>query len=370
MTDPPPAPSGVLSSISSSQISGHTQSTGDSATKAAVEAVDSGVSGLQAAADETVQKGFGSPTVASPVSNASKQLDFDLGLKSEPKTPSTPAVTPKPTTAAPATYHGDVDYNQFVIDVLLWTSLVRSIFYLIAGTAVIILVDILVENNVPLITVICHLTLAQMALNFARHVMSPSLQQKATWLDSAWTHAAIDNMGTSVKTLAAVHDKHLNATSPHKHLIIAVSLWILSLCCVWISPTHLALALYIGSFIVPKVYLTYRGAIDPKAQDTFSKIKAKLDAADHRLKAGVIALLVLALGCISTLNFIIAVFIVSLLVTSQMPKEIEELSKKAAPVLTPLGKTAASVGDQIGRMVGGAVQKYELTPTPSKKKKQ
>ena len=68
-----------------------------------------------------------------------------------------------------------------------------------------------------------------MALNFVRSAVSPSLQEKATWLDSAWTAAAISQLAAAVKTAAAVHDKHLSASSPHKHLIIAGSLWLLSM---------------------------------------------------------------------------------------------------------------------------------------------
>ncbi len=59
-----------------------------------------------------------------------------------------------------------------------------------------------------------------MALNFIRHWINPSLQQRATWLDSAWTAAAIDRLGSAIKALAAVHDEHLSAGNPHKHLLV------------------------------------------------------------------------------------------------------------------------------------------------------
>ena len=48
---------------------------------------------------------------------------------------------------------------------------------------------------------------------------------------------------------------------------------------------------------------------------------------------------------------------------------MDELAKKVAPVTTPLGKTAASLGGQLGRLAQGAVDKFELTPTPHKKAK-
>ena len=36
---------------------------------------------------------------------------------------------------------------------------------------------------------------------------------------------------------------------------------------------------------------------------------------------------------------------------------------------TPLGKTAAKMGGHISRAMEGAMEKFELTPTPMKKKK-
>jgi hypothetical protein len=76
-------------------------------------------------------------------------------------------------------------------------------------------------NTPPSSAVVAYLTLGQMALNFLRQAISPSLQQKATWLDSAWTAAAINQLAASIKTLAAIHDEHLSASNPHKHLIVS-----------------------------------------------------------------------------------------------------------------------------------------------------
>jgi len=203
---------------------------------------------------EVESKGFGSPAGASPA--PSKTLDF--GVKSasvEPTTPTTPFV--------PSAKDEALDYNQFVMDTLLWTNRVRSAFYLLVGSALIVLVDYMMSAGVPLLTVICQLTLLQMSLNFVRSAVSPSLQERATWLDSAWTAVAISRIAAIVKTIAAVHDRHLSASSPHKHLIIAGSLWVLSMFTSIVQTSTLVLSVYIGAFFVPLLYTTYRKAIDP-----------------------------------------------------------------------------------------------------------
>ena len=61
---------------------------------------------------------------------------------------------------------------------------------------------------------------------------------------------------------------------------------------------------------------------------------------------------------------------VSCLTCSFPLPQFEDMTKRAAPVLTPIGNTAAAMGGHISKAVGGVVQKYELTPTPAKKKRQ
>ena len=174
-----------------------------------------------------------------------------------------------------------------------------------------------------LLAVICQLTLAQMALNFIRSAISPSLQEKATWLDSAWTAAAIGRLASTVKTFAAVHDRHLSASSPHKHLIIAGSLWLLSMFARLITAADLVLTVYVGAFIVPLLYTTYRQAIDPMAKQTFAQAKDRFESLDRRAKAAGITLLILLLGYrMSTVDLLIAGFVVCVYARSQLPAEV------------------------------------------------
>ncbi|KAG1665425.1 hypothetical protein FOA52_005767 [Chlamydomonas sp. UWO 241] len=318
----------------------------------------------EAAVDETVDEtldsvtqGFGSPDM--------KQA-LNTGAAATASTPATPA-TPAPYSSAPPS---PVDYNAFIRDTLLWTNPVRSAVYLVCGTVLIMLVDYMLGHNVPLLTVVAYLTIAQMALNFLRHAVSPEMQHKATWLDSAWTAAAVQQIGDGIKGLAEVHDKHLSASNPHKHLIIAMSLWMVSLLCKLVTPMALALWLFIAAFAIPKAYMLLKSRIDPVAKDVYGKAKAKWGAADHRIKAGVIMVLILALGCVSTIDLVIAAFVVFVFAHSQLPKEVEQFGKKVGPVLTPVGNTAAAVGGRVSSMLIGASNKFELTPTPIKAKKE
>lgn len=302
-------------------------------------------------------KAFGSPSLE----NIQSKLDFGM----TPATPATPPFTSRPPNATDST----LDYTSFISDVLLWTNIVRSAIYLSIGVALILFVNTLLFAGTPFLTIVCHLTLFQMALNFIRHWLNPSLQEKATWLDSAWTAAAINKLASSIKGLAAVHDEHLSASSPHKHLAIASSLWIVSMLARLVSAPRLVLISYISAFVLPKLYSTFKSKIDPITHDLYAKVKKQVDAVDRKGKAAGIALAILILGyCMSSLDLFLGAFVICVYARSQLPSEVDHISKKVGPITTPLGKTAANIGGQLTRMASSAVEKYELTPTPIKKK--
>ena len=76
----------------------------------------------------------------------SKTLDFGTASKAtsaEPATPTTPFVAAKDEA---------LDYNQFVIDTLLWTNRVRSGFYLLAGSLLILAFNYMLNAGTPLLT--------------------------------------------------------------------------------------------------------------------------------------------------------------------------------------------------------------------------
>jgi hypothetical protein len=58
-----------------------------------------------------------------------------------------------------------------------------------------------------------------------------------------------------------VHDTHLSASNPHKHLIIAMSLWMVSLLCKLVTPMTLALWLHVAAFAIPKTYMLLKAKV-------------------------------------------------------------------------------------------------------------
>jgi len=320
------------------------------------DAADTAGSKIYAAVDDTMDsltQGFGSPA-GTP----------------DPKTPANGAPTPEPVTPAPPPKPAaDVDYNTFMKETLLWKNPVRSGIYLVSGVAALLAADYMLGHDIPLLSVIAYLTLAQMALNFLRHAIDPSLQSKATWLDSRWTAAVVEQLGSGIKTLATLHDRHLSASNPHKHLVIALSLWSVSLLVKLVAPMTLLLVLLVGAFVLPKAYDVLRPKIDPVVKDVYGKVKSKWNTADHRIKAGAIMVLILLLGCVSTIDLVVAAFVAFVFAHSQLPKEMEQLGKRVAPVLTPVGNAAAGAGSRVSDMLIGASNKFELTPTPLKTKK-
>mmetsp|Transcript_12083 Transcript_12083/g.25949 ORF Transcript_12083/g.25949 Transcript_12083/m.25949 type:complete len:410 (+) Transcript_12083:145-1374(+) len=361
----------------------------DDAKKAASSAADEVTSALKATTG-TLQ-GFGSPAATSspaaaplskiptpaaapvvppsspPAVTPTKTLDFGTQKEqSSPITPSTPFVAPKGSSDV------DLDYNQFITDTCMWTNTVRSAVYLVGGILTILFIRWMLNCSTPAITVLCHLALLQMMGNFFKAIVSARLQEKGTYLDSAWTHSLIGAVGSAIKTVAAVHDKHLLGTDSLKHLQIAVFFWLLSIIARYVSATALVLVVYIGAFTIPKAYTVNKSKIDPVVKDVYTKAQTQLDRTPRLYKAAALAVVIMLFGYLmSRIDIFIALFVVAIYGYSMLrPTEVEAIGKRITSIATPLTATAKKATGQIGKLMGDTINKYELTPTPMKKKNQ
>ena len=136
-----------------------------------------------------------------------------------------------------------------------------------------------------------------------------------------------------------------------------------------VSAPRLVLISYVSAFILPKLYASFKSKINPILNDAYGQAKKQFEAVDRKGKAAGIGLLILVLGYyMSHLDLMLGAFVLVVYARSQLPSEMDQIAEKVGPITTPLGKTAASIGGQLGRMASSAVEKYELTPTPMKKK--
>uniref|UniRef100_A0A7S0RQ73 Reticulon-like protein n=1 Tax=Chlamydomonas leiostraca TaxID=1034604 RepID=A0A7S0RQ73_9CHLO len=338
-------------------------SAASSVTKQAVDAIESAV--------DSSTKGFGSPAPPSPLDHSAKQLDFDLkqGEKPVPATPATPVLPNSTKPSSGEDEEGEVDYNAFIRDTLLWTHRVRSGLYLLSGVAVILVAHRAATSRLTLVTGVCYAALAQLALNFVRALSAPALQARCTWGDSAWTYGAIHYFGSALKAAAAVHDAHCMGSDPAKTLRIGALLWAVSLGARTLSTTHLALALYVAAFTLPKAYTMFRSKIDGVTGKAFGQAKAQFDKLDVRARAAAVVLPLLLAGyALSRLDLAIALFLLAVYGRCWLtPSGVAALENR---VVKPLTATTTKVGGTVSRLVGQAAAKYELTPTPTKAKRE
>eukprot|EP00798_Chlamydomonas_sp_ICE-L_P016277 gene16277-22458_t len=104
------------------------------------DVADSVTSNATAAAPEAAQKveqAFGSPANTP----SGKTLDFGVSAT----TPSTP-----PSLISSA--GGEIDYDQFIWDTLMWKNAVRSVVYLVLGLVLITAACMLFNSSTPLLT--------------------------------------------------------------------------------------------------------------------------------------------------------------------------------------------------------------------------
>lgn len=346
-----------------------------------LDEVQSGVSGA-------TKQAFGSPGFPQPASPTvpAKQLDFETKPAGSPPTPTvlpaTPAtnaaasllaaVTPAPTiktapaSSVPVADEGEVDYDAFVRDTLLWKFKVRSAVYLVGGLLLIWALHSLLTSGISLVTGVCWLLLAQVALNFLRAFISPKLQ--ASWTGSALTNAAVRVSTNAVKGAAVLHDKHLGGNDASKLLVITGVLWVVSLAGRLAGATGLAATLWLLAFIIPKVYTVYKSKVAKVVGDVSGQASSHFSALDPKARAALVVVPIFVAGyALSSADLAIALLALALYGRSRLaPSQVDRLSAAVAPTINNVSST---VGGAVGHLVQSAVAKYELTPTPSKAKR-
>lgn len=309
--------------------------------------------------------GFGSPAPAGASSplDAAKHLDFG-GKGSAPATPVTPAIGK---TAAEA-----LTYDDWIRDTLLWKNKVRSSVYLVGGLLAVLAVQSILASSTPIVTGVCYLLLAQIALNSAR--ASVDATRKFTWGDSVWTAVLVDRLTGAVKAAASIHDVHLSGVNPTKTLQISVFLWLLSMVARHVPATLLLLLVHVGAFSLPVAYASFKAKVDEAVGQAVDKAKTEFSRLDRRLKAALILLPTLSVGYLFSRADLLAAIAITIVYArfALKPAEMQKLAHGMQRGAGPITGAASTVGHKLGAVVSTYATKYELTPlaTPSRKKTQ
>lgn len=295
----------------------------------------------------------------SPHPDPAKQLDFGV---TGAATPATPAAMP----AAPQDASDEIDYDLFIKETLLWTNKIRSSFYFAVGLLLWVVARSVILSNTTLVTGTCYLLLSSLAFNFLRGVFMPELQKRCTWSHSSWTKFVNSADATVVAAAASLHDSYLHGLDPLRTLEVGLALWGLSVLGRAVDAVTLLLVLHVAAFILPLAYTTQQAKVNAAISDAYGKFKVHYDTLDRKVKAGIVlgflALLFFLLPSSDRLaaGFIFVAYTRAIL----KPNEYASLQKK----LEPVANTVKRMGTNVSSGVVSTMNKFELTPTPAKKK--
>lgn len=365
----------MTDSVDSSDVQLGFQQDAKNAMGSVAQAVQSTLDSSPAAGAKQVltemKTAFGSPQVeqpeppasssATPLVNPSKQLDFGVSGG----TPSTPEMTAAFGHAGLGS-SDEIDYNAFITETLLWTNKVRSAFYFVAGLLAWLVVRAIFTSPTTLFTGVCYVLLFSLGLNFLRGVMAPRYQERCTWAHSAWTRFATAALSTSISAAAALHDRHLNGLDPLHTLEVGLSLWVLSLLGRVLDVVTLLLLLHLGAFSVPLAYKSQQARVDKLVKDVYSQASAQYEKVDRRIKAAAIVVLAAVLFFVlPAVDRFVALFMVLAYGRSILrPNEYAAVQKR----IEPMAAAVTNAGTNATALAVNTMNKYEITPTPKKKK--
>ncbi|EFJ46145.1 hypothetical protein VOLCADRAFT_105715 [Volvox carteri f. nagariensis] len=293
---------------------------------------------------------------ASPVVNPAKQLDFNVN----PPTPATPVMMA-------STAGDELDYNAFITETLLWTNKVRSSFYFICGLLAWLVVRAVFTSPITLFTGLCYTLLFSLGFNFLRGAFAPRYQERCTWANSSLTQLLISVVTGAIRVAASLHDRHLHGLDPLRTLEVGMALWILSVLGRALDAVTLLLLLHLGAFTLPLGYKVYKKRIDTIVADVYGKVHAQYEKFDRRVRAAMVLVPMATMFILlPNVDRFVAIFIcLAYGRVLAKPDEFATFQKRIEPVGKTIKKT---VFTPVTSAAANAMSKYDLTPTPRKKK--
>ncbi|KAG2447434.1 hypothetical protein HYH02_007759 [Chlamydomonas schloesseri] len=334
------------------------------------ELADTPVAGAAKQVATEMKTAFGSPQpepvpekpapvpAATPDVNPAKQLNFTSHV---PATPSTP-----PMVGGTASSE-DVDYVAFINETLMWTNKVRSTFYFVAGLLAWVVVRAVSKSDTTLFTGLCYVLLASLFWNFLRAAMAPAFAARCTWAHSAVTRFAVSASAATINAAAALHDRHLHGIDPLHTLEVGLGLWVLSLLGRALPFVTLLLLLHLGAFTLPVAYKFNKARVDSLVADVYGKAQAQYEKLDRRVRAtAVLVPMALLFVLLPALDRLVAVFVC--LAYGRVWAKPDEFASFQKKRLEPVGATLHKAMTPLTGTVTTTLNKYEITPTPRKKK--
>lgn len=288
--------------------------------------------------------------------------DFTTPVKAAP--PATPA-TPQLTGASKV---APSEFTEFITSTIMWESKTRSAFYFLAGLATLYMLSWWTEQGISIMSGVCYLLLVSMSFNFVRSTIFPEQQQRGAynWSDSCWTRVAADKLSMLVRTLAACHDTYLSGLAAEQTLKVAATVWVLACLGKFLSPLTVLFYIFLFTFTLPVLYSKNQAAVDKGMSDVMASVKKALASLDRRAKAAAVAVSCLLFAIFFTYFDIAAMCFIALVYAKTLlkPSEIDLMSKKMEPMVA----TATKLAKAGGKRMGDLATKFDLTPTPAKKK--
>lgn len=287
------------------------------------------------------------------------QMDLDMSAFSG----STPMETPVPAGAGGAKRAGGVAFagipetpdaepssrsaGQVVEDVLLYHN--PPLTYLAAAMGLLLLTGtwfaLRGAHGLTLLTAICYLLLADLALNFLRSLISKQWQEAGGWSGSAAAAAAAQRAADAAAGIARLHDSYLLCRDPVVALKTAGTLWALAVLGSYLSIWSLVTLGFVAAFTLPAAYSRNHETVQAGYRQAVVAASARWEALglSRKHKAVVLAILLGSLWLRSSWpTRFVALLVGALAVRCQLkPAEVERIIAIAEPYTMSVRKRAS-----------------------------
>ncbi|KAK9822490.1 hypothetical protein WJX81_002303 [Elliptochloris bilobata] len=209
------------------------------------------------------------------------------------------------------------------------------------------------KHNWTLLTATSYIVLLDLALNFARSVVSARWRDRAAWSGSEAVLAAAHAGRAAVLAAAAQHDRLLTSRDPVQTVWVAAAVWAASVLGSMFSLWRLMVVAFYSTFAVSVCCEHYSEPILQLITSAVDPVKARWEALglSRNAKGGVLAAALLVLLASSGwATRMVMLLLAALIVRCHLEQaEVDAIATRAQPMVLSAKKRARRVSDFVRR---------------------
>lgn len=249
-------------------------------------------------------------------------------------------------------------------DLVLYTNPALSFLTILGGIFALTTIRYIISgpHQMTLLSAVCYLALAELAINFFRSLLSSTPATSGTWTNSRLVSSAISTSIKCIDSVASLHDEYLACRDPMVSVKVGGALWGVAIIGHVFSIWGLVSFTFVLAFTVPYLMSTNWESVTTAAHTATAVLAARYHALGltRKQKACIVAGALFYVWMRFSWSYrIIGMFVGAMVIRSNLkPAEVAAIRQHAAPLTASVKKRAMAARNYFNSMNNASSSSY------------